>query len=171
MTKADVTCCTASIIILLLPLAVTAKESLVSRGQRRTVPVLEARYVMSGRSAPNRGKKGHRRYESADSSRQSSSNHSGKYGGKEPPPRFLSRPRNGDGRSNINSGGDSYDDYSGGRKEGGGHRGSGGRQGTAAGSPSGGGRSSNFGKTVAGAAADRECMHYPTDGCCCLVTC
>ena len=97
---------------------------------------------MSGRSAPNRGKKSHRRgYEIADSSRPPSSNHSsGKYGSREPPPRFLSRPRNGDGRTNS-----SGDDFSSGRKEGGGHRGSGGRQGTA-GSPSGGGRSNNLGE-------------------------
>lgn len=108
---------------------------------------------MSGRSASNRGKKSHKRsFESADGRQSSSnSNHSSKYGSsREPPPRFLNRPRNGDGRSN--SGGDSkeyYDDYSSGRREGGGHRGAGGRQGNT-GSPSSGGRSSNFGEFSGG---------------------
>ena len=106
---------------------------------------------MSGRPAPNRGKRGHKRdrFETADHSRQpgnsnasSSGSHSGKFGGREPPPRFLSRPRNGDGRSN--SGGDSrdhYDDYGSGGRRGG----TGPRQGPA-GSPSG--RSSNLGESL-----------------------
>lgn len=109
---------------------------------------------MSGRPAPNRGKKGHRRgFDPADShshhQSSSSSNHSGRYGTREQAPRFLSRQRNGDGRSN--SGGDPreyYDDYpSGGRKEGGGgHKGTGGSVQGNTGSFSG--RTSNLGKAV-----------------------
>ncbi len=106
---------------------------------------------MSGRSAPNRGKKGHKQRGFDSDNRQlssSSSNHSGKYNSsREQPPRFLNRPRNGDGRSN--SSGSSRDDYSGGggRKDSGGHKGSGSRlQQGATGSLSGGGRSSNLGE-------------------------
>lgn len=117
---------------------------------------------MSGRPAPNRGKRSHRKgFDSADGHYQpgSSSNHSGgKYGGREPPPRFLSRQRNGNGRSN--SGGDSrdgYDDYSS-RKEGGGHKGGG----RSTGSPSaGGGRSSNLGESTI---YDKCCLHVCSSG-------
>ena len=104
---------------------------------------------MSGRPAPNRGKRSHRRgFDSADSHYQSGSgsNHSGgKYGGREPPPRFLSRQRNGNGRSNSGSDSrDGHEDYSSGRREGGGHKGGG----RSTSSPSaGGGRSSNLGKS------------------------
>ncbi len=122
------------------------KEFLVSILKASTVLVLEVRYVMSGRPAPNRGKKSHRRgYDPADSYQSSGSSTSSKYGSREPPPpRFLSRQRNGNGRSS--SGGDSreyYEEYPSGRKEGGSYKGPGGRG--ASSTPSGG-RSSNLGK-------------------------
>ena len=100
---------------------------------------------MSGRSAPNRGKKSHRRgLESTDTRQTSSSSHSGRYANREPPPRFLSRHRNGDGRTNSADSRDYYEDHSGRRDSA--HKGSGGRlqQGPTGGSPSG--RTNNFGK-------------------------
>ena len=108
---------------------------------------------MSGRSAPNRGKKSHRRgFDSVDPRQQSStntSNHSGsRYPSREPPPRFLNRQRNGDGRtSGSGETRDYYDDH--GRRERGDGKGSGGgrlqQSSGTSGSSSGGGRGSNFG--------------------------
>lgn len=103
---------------------------------------------MSGRPAPNRGKKSHRRgFDSADSRQASSnSNHSGKYSTREQPPRFI-RQRNGSNGGGGDQRDYQYEGYPSGRKDGGGHKVSGSRlqQGTA-GSPSSGGRSSNLGK-------------------------
>ncbi len=108
---------------------------------------------MSGRSAPNRGKKSHRKGSDlpADTRQSgSSSNHSNnsRYPNRETAPRFLSRHKN-----DVKTGGPG--DYC---EDGGGRRGGSGGRSSTSGSNSngGGGRANNFGKDGGGGGSGSE---------------